>query len=288
LERESAHLSFSCHLQTSRKLFRPPELGVLEDVGELEGRVGFENKRNRLELAMIDALTTGYGMRYRRKTTRAGSPVAERSDAIIEPMSLEQLLDEELVAQYRSTTEAGQRDQYINELFRRNYARVGRWCLRFTDNRESAADLAQEIFTKAYQKLASFEGQSKFTTWLFVIARNHCLNAVRANARQATELAEDNGDEILMEIPDQAETPYSVAERDSSAKLVRSLLAEALDETEKVVFTLHYGDDVPLDAITRLLRLDNQSGAKAYIVSAKRKLARLAQQWKARGQYKGL
>jgi RNA polymerase sigma-70 factor, ECF subfamily len=237
---------------------------------------------------MIDALTTGYGIRSSRGIPRVASAVAERPRAIIEPMSLEQLLDEELVAQYRSTAEASQRDQYINELFRRNYSRVARWCLRFTADRESAADLAQEIFAKAYQNLASFQGQSKFTTWLFAIARNHCLNAVRANARQATELATDDGEEILLGIPDQAETPYSAAERESSAKLVRTLLAEALDETEKVVFTLHYGDDVPLDAITRLLRLDNQSGAKAYIVSAKRKLARLAQQWKARGQYKGI
>jgi RNA polymerase sigma-70 factor (ECF subfamily) len=201
-------------------------------------------------------------------------------------MPLEQLLDEELVARYRSAAEAGEREQYINELFRRNYARVARWCLRFTDDRESAADLAQEIFAKVYQSLPSFQGQSKFTTWLFVIARNHCLNAVRSNARQATELATDDGEEILLEIPDNAPDAYSIAERASSAKLVRALLNEALDETEKVVFSLHYGEDVPLDTITRLLRLENQSGAKACIVSAKRKLARLVQQWKARGQYK--
>jgi len=49
------------------------------------------------------------------------------------------------------------------------------------------------------------------------------------------------------------------------------------------VFTLHYAEDVPLDAITRLLRLENASGAKAYIVSAKRKLARAAERWKAAG-----
>jgi RNA polymerase sigma-70 factor, ECF subfamily len=201
-------------------------------------------------------------------------------------MSLEQLLDEELVVQYRRTVEVSQREQYINELLRRNYARVARWCLRFTEDRESAADLAQEIFAKAYQNLDSFQGQSKFTTWLFVIARNHCLNAVRANSRQATELKADDGEEILLEIPDSAPSPYSAAERESSAKLVRALLNEALDETEKMVFSLHYGEDVPLDAITRLLRLENQSGAKAYIVSAKRKLARLAQEWKARGQHK--
>jgi DNA-directed RNA polymerase specialized sigma subunit len=109
---------------------------------------------------------------------------------------------------------------------------------------------------------------------------------VRANARQATELTHDDGEEILLGIADNSPGPQSVLEQTASAQLVRKLLTEALDETEKVVFTLHYGEDVPLDAITRLLRLENQSGAKAYIVSAKRKLARLAQQWKARGQYK--
>ena len=212
--------------------------------------------------------------------------VAENSVAIIEPMSLEPLLDEELVSRYRSTTEAGEREQYINELFRRNYARVARWCLRFTADRESAADLAQEIFAKAHQKLSSFQGQSKFSTWLFVIARNHCLNAVRANARQATELSADDGEEILLGIADNSPNPHSLLEQTASAQLVRKLLSEALDETEKTVFTLHYGEEVPLDAITRLLRLENQSGAKAYIVSAKRKLARLVQQGKARGQYR--
>lgn len=236
---------------------------------------------------MIDAITADSGIRSRARVQRAVTRAASPS-AIIEPMSLEQLLDEELVAKYRSIADVGEREQYIDELFRRNYARVGRWCLRFTDDRESAADLAQEVFAKAYQKLSSFQGQSKFSTWLFVIARNHCLNAVRANTRQATELAHDDGEEILLGIADNTPSAHSVLEQTASAQLVRKLLTEALDDTEKIVFTMHYGEDVSLDAITRLLRLENQSGAKAYIVSAKRKLARLVQQWKARGQHQGI
>jgi len=201
-------------------------------------------------------------------------------------MSLEQLPDEELLEQYRVSAQANGREEYVNELFRRNYARVARWCLRFTDDREAAADLAQEVFAKAYQNLNSFRGQSKFTTWLFVIAKNHCLNSVRAQSRQASELATENGEDLLLELPDRAPSPYAAAERDSSAKLIRSLLQEALDETEKAVFTLHYGEELPLDVITRMLGLQNQSGAKAYIVSAKRKLARLVRTWKARDRTK--
>lgn len=234
---------------------------------------------------MIDALTINYGHCAKRSTPSAAAALPQPR-AIIEPMSFEQLLDEELVARFRAATEASEREEYINELFRRNYARVARWCLRFAADRESAADLAQEVFAKAYQNISSFQGQSKFSTWLFVIARNHGLNVIRANQRQATELTADDGEEILSGIADNAPSPQSALEKAASAELVRKLLSEALDETEKMVFTLHYGDDVPLDAITRMLRLENQSGAKAYIVSAKRKLARLVQVWKARGQYK--
>jgi RNA polymerase sigma factor (sigma-70 family) len=220
-----------------------------------------------------------------RKTgVEQGIQESEKYVAIIDRMSVEQLSDEELVARYQSTVEVREREKYIDELFRRNYQRVARWCLRFASDRDAAADLAQEIFTKAYQNLSSFQGQSKFSTWLFVIARNHCLNAVRANTRQATELAADEGEELLLGISDGAPDAYTTLEREQSANMVRQLLNETLDETEKVIFTLHYGEELTLDAITRLLRLENPSGAKSYIVSARRKLARLVQQWKARGQ----
>jgi RNA polymerase sigma-70 factor (ECF subfamily) len=193
-------------------------------------------------------------------------------------MSVDNFSDEELAQRYRATVDSAERELCVNELFRRNYGKVARWCLRFTPDREAAADLSQEVFAKAYQNLTSFQGQSKFSTWLFIIARNHCLNAVRANARQATELKGDTDENFLSEIPDAGASPYDEVERQFSAKAVSELLNEGLDETERLVFTLHYGEDVPLDTISRMLQLDNRSGAKAYIVSAKRKLARIVRQ----------
>jgi RNA polymerase sigma-70 factor, ECF subfamily len=197
-------------------------------------------------------------------------------------MPLDNLTDEELASRYREAGNSPNGEQYIDELFRRNYVRVGRWCMRFTPDRETAADLAQEVFTKVYQNLASFQGQSKFSTWLFSVARNHCLNVVQANARQATELKADVEEDFLSNLPHQGETPYTMLERASAGKIVSEMLDKSLDDTEKIVFTLHYGDEVPLDTISRLLNLQNASGAKAYIVSAKRKLARVVQQRLAR------
>jgi RNA polymerase sigma-70 factor, ECF subfamily len=236
---------------------------------------------------MCDTLSAGYDVYFRRDLPSTQPLKAPGWVAIIGEMPLEKLPDEELAIRYRDAADSHQRELCINELFRRHYTRVARWCLRFAADRETAADLSQEIFTKAYQNLNSFQGQSKFSTWLFSIARNHCLNAVRANTRQATELKADVDENFLAEIPDDGATPYAVLEQESSGKLVSELLNQGLDETEKVVFTLHYGEDLPLDAITRVLGLENRSGAKAYIVSAKRKLARLVQQRRVREKHAG-
>lgn len=237
---------------------------------------------------MCGALSAGHNVLFAADRAGPRSCKGFPGVAIICGMPLDHISDEELATRYREASDSNERELCVNELFRRNYTRVARWCLRFVDDRETAADLSQEIFTKAYQNLQSFQGQSKFSTWLFSIARNHCLNAVRANARQATELKAEVDEEFMAEIPDGSATPYDEAERKSSAKMVSEFLNDGLDNTEKVVFTLHYGEDVPLDAISRMLRLENQSGAKAYIVSAKRKLARLVQQRLAREKPAGL
>jgi RNA polymerase sigma-70 factor (ECF subfamily) len=195
-------------------------------------------------------------------------------------MSWEELSDEALIARYRDEADKQAAEQYVNELFRRHHVKVARWCLSFAPDRESAADLAQEICAKAYQKLFLFKGESKFSTWLFSIARNHCLNSVRSRSNAPVM----DSDEAVMEtLPDLvSDNPQKAAERMQLAGLARQLINETLEETEKQVFTLHYAEEVPLDVITRMLKLENASGAKAYLVSAKRKLDRAVKRWSAR------
>ena len=234
---------------------------------------------------MCNSLFAGFHLHLWHPPTAGQREVEVRPVGIIGVMPLENFSDEELASRYRDAANTEEGELCINELFRRNYSRVARWCLRFVDDREAAADLSQEIFTKAYQNLKAFQGQSKFSTWLFSIARNHCLNAVRANTRQATELKAEVDEDFMGTIPARGASPYDEAERESSARMISELLNKGLDETEKVVFTLHYGEEVPLETISRMLRLENQSGAKAYIVSAKRKLARLVQQRAAREKH---
>lgn len=185
--------------------------------------------------------------------------------------------DEMLLRTFQEA-EGHQKRAAADRLFERYYERVGRWCYRFTGDRESAADLAQEVFLKAHRHLQSFRGGSRFGTWLYSIVRNEAFNRARRPAVPESE------PEDLIAVPALEPDPEELATRSSSSRRLHRFLTETLDETERTVFTLHYGDDVPLDAITRMLRLENSSGAKAYIVSAKRKLARAVEKLFVRGE----
>ncbi len=186
--------------------------------------------------------------------------------------------DEFLLAAYREASPDARRAA-ADRLFARYYERVGRWCYRFTGDRESAADLAQDVFLKAYRHLDSFQGTSQFGTWLYSIARNESINRSKRSGPPLTD-----SDEVLIQVPTLEPDPEELATQSSSSRRLHLFLTTTLDETERTVFTLHYGDDMPLDAITRLLKLDNSSGAKAYIVSARRKLARAVEKLFVRGE----
>jgi RNA polymerase sigma-70 factor (ECF subfamily) len=186
--------------------------------------------------------------------------------------------DETLLRAWQTAADPAQKRAAADRLFTSYYERVGRWCYRFTGDRESAADLAQEVFLKAHRHLDSFRGTSQFGTWLYSIARNEALN----RAKRSTVSTES--DEVLIDVPALEPGPEELATQSSTSRRLHQFLQTTLDETERTVFTLHYGDELPLDAITRMLRLENSSGAKAYIVSAKRKLARAVEKLFVRGE----
>ena len=192
-------------------------------------------------------------------------------------MRFAELSDDELLAEYRRTA-ADARRSIADELFSRYYEQVARWCYRFTGSREAAADLAQNVFLKAHLHLDTFRGSARFSTWLYTIVRHEWINGWQ---RAGTAMQDEEG---LADLPTLEPGPEELLTQESRGRFLMELLAATLDETERIVFTLHYGDDMPLATISRLLQLDNPSGAKAYIVSARRKLARAARRLRAKGE----
>jgi RNA polymerase sigma-70 factor, ECF subfamily len=182
------------------------------------------------------------------------------------------LTDEELVERYRGAAAGG--ESFLSQLFERHHTRVAAWCYRMTGEIDSAADLAQDVFLKAFQNIETFRGKCKFSTWLYSIARNRCVDELRSRAARPGEKTGI----VLEELADtRSEQAWQTLERGESVESLRRLIRESLDETEAKVMTLHYVEELPLDSITRLLGLENPSGAKAYVVSARRKLERIAE-----------
>jgi RNA polymerase sigma-70 factor (ECF subfamily) len=160
-------------------------------------------------------------------------------------------------------------DSLFEELFNRYHERVTRWCYRVTKNRDRALDLTQEVFFKAFRSIHAFRGDSQLSTWLYVITRNHCLNAVK---KWKTE-PDDQGLECALFIVRASNDNVQLAlERDQSYQHVLRFLSSTLTPMEVRVMILHYVHDLTLPDITRRLMLSNRSGAKSYIVNARRKL----------------
>ena len=173
---------------------------------------------------------------------------------------------------------------WLQELFRRHYTRVVTWCLRVTGDREEAHQLVQAVFVNAQRHLETIRGESMVSTWLYSIARRECIAYLQS--RSPLDIAPD--DKARKALPDDLDShPQRLFEFHGSVQAARALLDRELNQIEKRVFTLHYGDGVPLQTITRLLGLQNASGAEAYLVSARRKLARALEQWRANEKLTG-
>lgn len=177
--------------------------------------------------------------------------------------------DEALIRHAREVP--GEASQALDVLFRRHHRRVAAWCLRWCRGREhDAADLAQEVFLRAQEKLAGFRFESSFTTWIYLVTRTVALNRADSARRRPAESLEDHAIDPV----DPALPADEVAARDQQVARLRAAIAAALEPTEATVLRLHYHDGLTLPEIDRRLGLTNKSGAKAFLVSAKRKLQR--------------
>jgi RNA polymerase sigma-70 factor (ECF subfamily) len=167
-------------------------------------------------------------------------------------------------------------NRLFQEVFDRYHERVERWCYRVTRNKDRSLDLTQEVFLRAFRSLHTFRGDSQLSTWLYVITRNHCLNTLK---KWKTEPDNHPAESPRLLHRVTAEDAHAALERAQSYQRVYRYMSSILTPMEVRVMTLHYVHEFTLPVITRRLMLSNRSGAKAYIVSARRKFSVLAQDY---------
>jgi RNA polymerase sigma-70 factor (ECF subfamily) len=103
-------------------------------------------------------------------------------------------------------------------------------------DRHRAEELAQEVFVAIYRQRAQYRVRAKFTTWLFRIVRNRCLNERRDRRRASQHLAPSS--EALEDLPERRSTsPDLQAQNADTQQMLRSAL-EALPEAQRSAFVL--------------------------------------------------
>jgi RNA polymerase sigma factor (sigma-70 family) len=156
--------------------------------------------------------------------------------------------DIELIEQ----TLAGNQNAYA-DLVKRHQRFVFTLAMRFAKSREDAEEIAQDCFIKAYRSLASFQGQSKFTTWLYSIVYTTAMTALRKK-RVATDSIDD--EEAYIQIEDKASSydMYNVENKSRSYYLNRAI--EQLLPDDAAIITLFYKGEQSLDEIGQALNIE--------------------------------
>ena len=145
--------------------------------------------------------------------------------------------------------------------------------LRMVKNPEDASAMAQEAFIRAYNSLASFRGESKFSVWLYRIVSNVCLDFLRSRSRHPTvslSVENDEGEETELDIPDESQSPEALLERRLTRDSVRRGL-DALSEEYRQILLLREIQGLSYDEIAETLSMELGT-VKSRIFRARKKL----------------
>lgn len=177
--------------------------------------------------------------------------------------------EQQLIAAAKS----GDRSAF-GELCERHTRQIFRVAVRVMRNREDAEDAMQDSFLNAYVHLRTFDGRSKFVTWLTRIAINSALMKLRKK-RSTPEIPIDQNDAMTesrpyFEIPDKALNPEETLYQSETKKILGAAIARLRPRTRKVV-ELQIVHEMSLKEAARTLEI-SETAAKSRMFHARESL----------------
>ncbi len=143
-------------------------------------------------------------------------------------------------------------DSAFTDLMRRHYKGLVNYIYRFTNNRESSEDLAQEVFLRVYRSTKTYTPQAKFSTWLYKIATNLCFTNVKAKGREKN-VSLDEMEENIGDLKDsKSEKADDVIYRSEIKNAIFEAL-ETLPEKERVSIILCKYEELPYEEVAEVL-----------------------------------
>ncbi|WP_152759563.1 RNA polymerase sigma factor [Salmonirosea aquatica] len=169
--------------------------------------------------------------------------------------------DEELVHRFIIT----QRNLFFEELYRRYADKVYRKCLSFVKDSARAEDFTHDIFLKLILKLGTYKEDARFSTWLYSITYNYCMDQLRINKKRSEVYAEEE-----LEIPDDTNLDMAFEEPDVEIRRLNEAL-NYLHTEEKGILMMKYQDDLSIREIAQAFRI-TESAVKMRLLRSREKL----------------
>jgi len=145
----------------------------------------------------------------------------------------------------------------LDELITRYQHRLLRYLLYLTSNREMAEDLFQEVWMRVMVRGAQFNGNARFDTWLFTIARNLVIDQRRKRTMSSLdELVEGNGDDdrpMSFEVAGDEPSPFDRFSNLEDREQIAAVLLE-MDTLYREVLVLRFHEELSLDEIAKVTR----------------------------------
>jgi RNA polymerase sigma factor, sigma-70 family len=164
----------------------------------------------------------------------------------------------------------GGSDAAFSELMRRHHRGVLNYIYRFTNSRESSEDLAQEVFLRVYRSAKRYQPEAKFSTWLYKIATNVCITAVKTRGKEQTlsldEIQENSGDLGDPNLPDPSNLTFR---REIGSAIFEAL--ESLPERERIAIVLCKYEGLPYEEVAEVIGC-TVGAVKAYVHRGRMKL----------------
>jgi RNA polymerase sigma-70 factor (ECF subfamily) len=151
-------------------------------------------------------------------------------------------------------------------LYDRHAPKVFNKCLGLLGNRTEAEDLTHDIFVHLFTKLRTFNGDSKFTTWLYTLTYNYCINYLQRDPNRKNK-NEALGGEVI-DFQDDMVSDAQIYQLKTD-KLEKSL--QIINPTDKLILMMKYQDDLSIKEIMQVFKI-TESAAKMRINRAKIKL----------------
>lgn len=162
-------------------------------------------------------------------------------------------------------------DSAFSELMHRHYGGILNYILRFTHNANNSEDLTQDVFLRVYKSIGKYKPEAKFTTWLYKIATNVCLTAVKNKRRHAELSVDEPGEASLDNLEaDHATSPDNMSYRQEIGTAISTALG-ALPERERISILLCKYEEMRYDEVAEVIGC-SVGAVKAYVYRGRMKL----------------